>query len=288
MIDEVWSAGFEILPQRALLAIWTALFLHRWAAIRGVGRTLGPLLASAGVCLAGLVLWNQFNSADPYAWGRGLWIAVALCACVQFFNELRAWIRPLSQQSVQFQGRSLLLVSVAAVLSATALCAEVHRGLLKFPEHNLLAMTHVVAVGILWGTTLASSLQLTFYTNQSNAPAESHEPKQGWPWRLLSGISFAALVAEIIVATVVVFSGGQQRLVDPAERIMPVVFGVTLILLGFLAWLVPYRADRLQRGIPAKQGAAQGWASLAMASWLAFLCFLVASLLPVSWPFRAM
>ena len=100
-------------------------------------------------------------------------------------------------------------------------------------------------------------------------------------WSALAVLALVMATLQLaLCASIFVWSPGYVGQ-DFQEGVLGYLFAFTLLLVSYMVWMIPHRVAGFQA-----QGNARGWASLALAAWLAMLSLISVMALPADWPWR--
>jgi len=287
----LWFSAASFVARLAI-ALWFALL-----ALGILDRRRSALAWQVALAVATLACswWVLFSWSKP-TWFRPLWFIQSGLAAVVIVNCLRRWIHSpkhatdavspdlsVGQPTAPGHGWAhWALTIVGTALSAVAvfgvLLEQAGSGgqMVSGPAwqtldwHDLLTGAHLLSCAGLLGIACALTLELTFGALGSELLCLA--------WRSLAGWTSLAWVVQIALACVLMRFGGERQAAS-VETLMPLLFGLAMILIGYIVWMIPWRMS-----VFAKQQKIVGQVSLAMAAWLAVLCLSVASGLPGTWP----
>lgn len=284
------------------LASWTACLLLRSADRRTLA--LPYAIGTCLICLAACV-FSVWRIADLTA--RGLWCGMVLVNLVYLDLLVRDWLAfhprtafeeaggegAKSAGASKRNGRKtgarkypewtmrleIGLAWMGILLAASAVTMTCMQDIVVPRRVWVISAGHLLAAASMWGVAWNCGLQTTFISTPDRLAPEQG-PRVGWPW--IARLAMALFIVELLSCTAI-FLGPKQTL--PAEfsdRVLPAIFALALMILNFVAWMIPHRIRQFQRA-----GRATEWVTLALAAWLAFLSFAIVCALPVDWPWRS-
>jgi hypothetical protein len=184
-------------------------------------------------------------TASP--WPAGQWLAIAACA----LGLVAASVGLLSDSR-------MLLVSRQAWWCAT---------------------THLLASTTLLGMMILCGLQLSCLSAPDLLGPRHVHPVD---WLLLSRITLVMAVAEAaLCATIFLRTPPDFREALEAAALEK-LFGITLLIVSFTAWMIPYRLATFQT-----KGDVKGWTALALTAWIMILVLVLIAALPITWPWES-
>jgi hypothetical protein len=140
---------------------------------------------------------------------------------------------------------------------------------------------HWVVVSLTWGLGLFYSIELTCLSSPLDFESAASRPVEWLRPFSLSTILFS--LSMLVCISIFLAERRPDRTENVKDHLMPLVFALTWLLLSFVAWMIPTRLYRFMQ-----QGEAKEWVSLALASWIAFLCLGLVAFLPAAWPWSWM
>lgn len=134
---------------------------------------------------------------------------------------------------------------------------------------------HVLAAAVAGGVALACSIELTFFSSpDALRPATRRRVR----WQAIAWVALLVFLAELGASAGILFAPVDKE-AGAMVQLFPRVFALSLMVVNFVAWMVPHRVAAFQRS-----GEATQWTSLTLASWLGVLGLLVVNTLPSNWP----
>ncbi|MFN3192329.1 MAG: hypothetical protein ACE361_17595 [Aureliella sp.] len=131
----------------------------------------------------------------------------------------------------------------------------------------------------LWSVSIFYAVELTWLSSPESFDVERNDLVQWRPAMVVATGLFC--LALLTCLAVFLRSSEMGTRAELAERVFPVVFALTWLVVSFIAWMIPARVSRFQR-----DGRAEGWTSLTLAGWLVCCCLAVLCALPEDWPWR--
>lgn len=143
-------------------------------------------------------------------------------------------------------------------------------GLIAYVQHM-----HLIAAAMAAGVALACSIELTFLASpDALRPAMGHKVK----WYAIAWFALLVFLVELVASAAILVAPVDEQS-DALAQLFPRVFALSLVIVNFVAWMVPQRVAGFQRA-----GEATQWTSLTLASWIGVLGLLVVNALPSNWP----
>lgn len=306
--DEAISAGIFALSNKAALALGIALILFNWTDRRQSKLPLCLLTCLAAIICVGFNVYaaSQFAIRCAFAVGAGL-------LCLELVLLLKSWVKvnPASVHDEQLPSSSESKASNREKRKRAAKQTANQRSALNYLW--LIAGCVALAIGLFWqyaestaegmdqindsmiqayaaiqmlsaclmlGVSLFCAMQVTFLSS----PDALEDPgATNVLWGRVAATAMLLLALALFLAFYIFLNGKPLVGEEILNRILPTVFALTLVILYFVAWMVPYRIYGFQ-----KSGKAKEWTSLALAAWLSVLCFALVCALPTSWPWQAL
>lgn len=279
--DAIWASNIGLTAKLAVAGWATALTLYlvdpRFLPLRFLSwLTIITTLCSLQV---------SFNSGQSInIW---LWRAAAILSAFTTFYFLKQWLR-VSPRDLHLEEASLdkakkqKLKSVQRpkhwldetllfggtlltgyLLFQSVISARAAELLIKWQSS-----IHTLNSTLMLGTALATSLQMTFGSSPGSLA--------GVNWSRLAKITLVLFVTEFVVCASL-----YMRPIKDAESALAIIFALALLLLGFVAWMIPHRTNQF-----TKTGTIKDWVALVIASWIVTVSYLVLCGLPSYWPWK--
>lgn len=235
-----------------------------------------------------------------------LWCGSCIIFAVQTTFAIRSWLRltPATVHSADvanvksgkrkhaFHSDAAKLVSKPTlvegllVLIATGFLAYVAWTVLD--RHPFLTLnasraanTHLFATLLMLSISVFCALETTILLSPDTAGTKDERGVFLVRWHLVAWLAQALFLIKMILTTLVLLKLGDVDAVPAPTQALAAGFAIGLIILDFVAWMVPYRLRNFQRGSQPT-----GWASLALASWLSVISYITISVLPFDWPWQ--
>ena len=306
--DEAISAGILALSNKAALALGVALILFHWSDRRQSKLPWCLLTCVAAIVCAGFNIYSSSQLSIRIALAVG-----ASLLSLELVFLLANWVkvnpaslhdeqqpssaehkasnrekrkRAAQHETSQRSAINYLWLFAGCVAFAIGLfwqyAARTAEGMEQIKDSMIQAYAAVqmLSACVMWGVALFCAMQVTFLSS----PDTLVDPKaRNVLWGRVSATSMLLLVLALFLAFYIFLNGKPLVGEDILNRILPTVFALTLVILYFVAWMVPYRIYGFQ-----KSGKAKEWTSLALAAWLSVLCFALVCALPTSWPWQSL
>jgi hypothetical protein len=284
-------AGTTALTCKAAFAFWTAALLLKCFDRRKTALVWQLLLTIAAI--AGCSLGSVHATGPVTQWA---WIASALVAGLSALQDIRQWTKTSPREtyeevsqldaasnkknsaskSTRPQARKkppavslpwFDLIGLAIVAAAISISIQASMSPRAYAWYSVV---HILAACVLWGVAIFSSIELTFGSGPSSLAAVS--------W---SGAAFVALscwIVESCIAAVIVLSPIDNA-ADLQSVAMARLFAISILLIDFVAWIIPHRVAKFKR-----KGEASAWVSLTLAAWICAISLALLCALPSNWP----
>ncbi|MEM7478666.1 MAG: hypothetical protein AAF483_27090 [Planctomycetota bacterium] len=311
--NEMIYAGLVALLPKAATATWLAIILFRFADRRSSALSALICLAGSSLLIQQAASWQSPESEQFWAWQ----IASAL-SLLLFIVFLRTWskISPRQlheeqaagkastqskpqkqQQRAERRGRTTVpyilptppeLATLVLGLFVAIYCVSKDcQSLELLGRASQLALCSTLCNSLLWAVSIVTALQLNFLSSP-----DSLKPVQGprVHWRVIAMVALAAFVCCLVASCAILLrKTGWQPEKNLASQVMPTGYGISWMVLGFIAWSVPNRVSRFQHSTKEpyeKASQETGWTSLTIAAWLCCFCFAILCVLPANWPWE--
>ena len=293
MMDQqaLWS-GMGLASPKIAIALWCSLLSLTLLDRRS--RTF-----SWQIVLSGLAIWASWHATSiksvPQGW-QTAWVVGGILSAAALFDSLRCWLASSAPSSSSPSAASTsrgselrggersrrVLVAIGLVglaVSAAATSTALFQWIEATNFVKMLAIGYVLITSALLGIVLAISIELTF------GAVGVGLLELGWKWiaRIVTGLWLLQLLLHIEMVIHHRPPPSSESTSAPVEAIAPIVFAFGMTVVGYVVWAIGQRMVLLASRAEKK---CTGQTSLAMAGWLACICFGLACCLPPTWPWQ--